>query len=356
MRISRLEIRRTDLALSRPYTIAYKTIDQVENIIVRLELENGQMGWGAANPSKQVVGESVTDTLEQLQGAEEYLLGKPIREFGELLGLVHRHYGGHPGAEAALDIALHDAFSCFLGVPLARLLGQAQESLPTSITIGIKDAAATVAEASEYLARGFRILKVKLGHSWEEDVERLVLLREAIGFEVGIRVDANQGYSAHELIRFFEKIRSLKIELIEQPLSCKAVTEMKQLPANIKNQIAADESLIGPADAFKLAEYPAACGIFNIKLMKCGGISPALKIAHIAESAHIDLMWGCNDESAISISAALHAALSCPHTHYLDLDGSLDLARDVVEGGFILENGRMRCNGLPGLGVWEPEC
>jgi L-alanine-DL-glutamate epimerase-like enolase superfamily enzyme len=85
--------------------------------------------------------------------------------------------------------------------------------------------------------------------------------------------------------------------------------------------------------------------------MKCGGITQALEISSLAEGAGIDLMWGCNDESIISISAALHVALSCTNTRYLDLDGSLDLARDVVGGGFILENGEMRVNGLPGLGL-----
>ena len=98
--------------------------------------------------------------------------------------------------------------------------------------------------------------------------------------------------------------------------------------------------------------YPEpACGIFNIKLMKTGGIHEALKIAVIAKNAGIDLMWGCNDESIVSIAAALHAAFSTSNTRYIDLDGSLDLAKDVVSGGFILEEGYMMPNGKPGLGV-----
>jgi L-alanine-DL-glutamate epimerase-like enolase superfamily enzyme len=94
-----------------------------------------------------------------------------------------------------------------------------------------------------------------------------------------------------------------------------------------------------------------ACGIFNIKLMKCGGVRPALRIATIAEIAGIELMWGCMDESIISISAALHAALASPATRYLDLDGSLDLARDVVSGGFVLQDGFLSTSDAPGLGV-----
>jgi L-alanine-DL-glutamate epimerase-like enolase superfamily enzyme len=126
---------------------------------------------------------------------------------------------------------------------------------------------------------------------------------------------------------------------------------MKSLPEEIKKLTAADESLVTPHDAFRLATPPAGCGIFNIKLMKCGGITPARKIAAVGGLAGIDLMWGCNDESIVSIAAALHVALSCPNTKYLDLDGSLDLARDLVSGGFTIQDGVMSITGAPGLGV-----
>src|SRR6185312_1659611 len=95
-------------------------------------------------------------------------------------------------------------------------------------------------------------------------------------------------------------------------------------------------------EALKLLEPTPCCGIFNIKLMKCGGIIPAQAIAKIAHDANIAVMWGCNDESIISISAALHTAFASPATRYLDLDGSLDLKQDVVKGGFVIEKGMMR--------------
>lgn len=117
--------------------------------------------------------------------------------------------------------------------------------------------------------------------------------------------------------------------------------------------IAADESLVNEADALMLASHPAACGIFNIKLMKSGGIYPARKIADIAKTAGIDLMWGCNDESMAGIAAALHTALSYPNTRYLDLDGSLDLAKDVVSDAFVLKEGEMIITDRPGLGYLD---
>ncbi|MFN8888566.1 MAG: mandelate racemase/muconate lactonizing enzyme family protein, partial [Cyclobacteriaceae bacterium] len=245
----------------------------------------------------------------------------------------------------------YDAFTKFLGVPLVKFLGQKIHSLPTSNTIGIKNVEETLKEAQEYGERGFTVLKVKLGIDVAEDIERIVKLREKFGNKFVIRIDANQGYSVAQTIEFYNKTKHLAVELIEQPLPAKAINEMRTLPDEIRQILAADESLLTPKNAFELVKEPRATGIFNIKLMKCGGISQGLKIADIGLNAGVDLFWGCNDESIISITAALHLAFSCANTKYIDLDGSLDLARDVVKGGFILKDGVMYCSDKPGLGV-----
>ena len=249
------------------------------------------------------------------------------------------------------SIALHDVFTKHLGISVVKFLGQKIFSMPTSNTIGIKNVEETLKEAEEYGQRGFTVLKVKLGKDLEEDIERLVKLREKFGSKFVIRIDANQGYNFNQTIEFFNRTKNLNIELIEQPLPAKAVQEMKALPDEIKTKIAADESLITPMSALELVRLPKASGIFNIKLMKCGGIDQALKIADIASHEGVDLFWGCNDESIVSITAALHAAFACANTKYIDLDGSLDLARDEVTGGFLLKDGVMYCLDRPGLGV-----
>ena len=352
MTIKHIRVRQENLELTRPYTIAYRSVDSVSNCIVELETDNGLVGWGAANPSKAVVGVDVDDTATALSGeAVNWLIGADIREVQRLGAEVQRRFAGQPGAAAALDIALYDLFAQYLDVPLVRYLGQYHRSLPTSITIGIKNVEETLAEGQEYVGRGFKFLKVKLGRSPEEDLERLFKLREVLGNDVVIRVDANQGYSFQQLEDFYHQTRSLNLELVEQPLPVAATDDYRRLPQEIKRYLALDESLVQPADAWQLATHPRAGDIFNIKLMKCGGITPAREIATIAKSAGIDLMWGCNDESIISITAALHLALATPHTKYLDLDGSFDLARDVVSDGFVLQDGRLSVTEAPGLGV-----
>lgn len=351
-KIKEIKVWDADLGNTKPYTIAFKTVDQVRNAFVEITLENGVTGLGSGNPSEYVVGESFAQCLEALQEKNiEFLIGKDIRELNQLTFEVWQRLPKNPSARAAVDIALYDAFTKYLGVPLVRFLGQKIKSLPTSNTIGIKDVDQTLREAEDFINRGFKILKVKLGKDLEEDIERLVKLREQFGNKVGIRIDANQGYDKEQTFTFYQRTKQLNIELIEQPLPAKAVSEMKSLPAEIKTKIAADESLLTPADALNLVSPPVAAGIFNIKLMKCGGVSQALKIADIARQANVDLFWGCNDESIISITAALHAAFACSNTKYIDLDGSLDLANDVVSGGFVLQDGIMYCADRPGLGV-----
>lgn len=341
-----------DLGNTKPYTIAFKTVDQVRNAFVEITLDNGVTGIGSGNPSEYVVGENLSQTLEALQEKNlEFLVGRDIREFYQLVFEVQQKFPKNPAARAALDICLHDTFTKFIGVPLVKFLGQKIKSMPTSNTIGIKNVAETLKEAIEYSKAGFKILKVKLGRDLEEDIERLVKLREQFGNSMIIRIDANQGYTVQQTIDFYKRTKSLNIELIEQPLPAKAVSEMKNLPDEIKVTIAADESLISPKDAIELIKPPKASGIFNIKLMKCGGVSQGLKIADIAYQEGVELFWGCNDESAVSITAGLHAAFACTNTKYIDLDGSLDLGRDVVKGGFILKDGVMSCSDKPGLGL-----
>lgn len=352
MRIKSIKTWVTDLGNTKPYTIAFKTVDEVKNAFVEITLYNGVTGIGSGNPSEYVVGENLNQTVSALQEKNiEFLIDRDIRELRQLLFEINAKFPANPAARAALDIALHDALTKFLDIPLVKYLGQKIKSMPTSNTIGIKNVEETLKEAADYGKRGFTILKVKLGRDLEEDIERLVKLREKFKSKFIIRIDANQGYTPVQTIEFYNRTKGLDIELIEQPLPAKAVQEMKALPDEIKEKIAADESLISPTHALELIKPPRAAGIFNIKLMKCGGIDQALKIADIAQQENVELFWGCNDESIVSITAALHAAFSCSNTRYIDLDGSLDLARDEVKGGFVLKDGIMYCTDKPGLGV-----
>ncbi len=350
LRIERIETWPVAVPLTRPYTIAFKTFDAVEMLAVRLVTNDRVVGLGSASPEPAVTGETFAACAEAL-ARSEWLRGEMLDHPNALCHSLHARLRTAPAACAALDMAIWDAWGKHLGRPLVELFGRALDALPTSITIGIKNVEETLLESEEYVGRGFRVLKVKLGHSLDEDLERLTRLRERWGGEVTLRVDANQGYTAADLRRFLDESAVLDLELTEQPLPTAAIDELRELPPGRRRFLAADESLHDEADALRLASEPRPCGIYNIKLMKCGGIRPGLGIARIAEAAKIELMWGCMDESVISLSAALHAAYASPNTRYLDLDGHLDLARDYARGGFTLEGGVLRTLDLPGLGV-----
>ncbi|HEY6930756.1 MAG TPA: dipeptide epimerase, partial [Thermoanaerobaculia bacterium] len=350
MKIVSVSSRTEDFGLLRPYAIAFAQTESVENVVLEVRTADGKVGLGAGAPEARVTGETHEACAAALDTrALSWVVGRDVRETAKLCREAGERMPDTPAALAAVDMALHDLFAQHLGTPLVDVLGRAHEALPTSITIGIKGVDETLAEAAEYLDRGFTILKVKTGLDLEEDLERLRRLREKVGPRILIRADANQGYTPEETARFFERSAPLDLEFVEQPVKADAVAAIRALPDPWRRRIAADESMHDEQDALALSAPAPACGIFNVKLMKCGGIRPALRIASIAETAGIELMWGCMDESRISIAAALHAAFASPATRYLDLDGSLDLARDVADGGFEIEGGVMRTNGAPGL-------
>lgn len=351
MTIRRIQAYRMNMALTRPYTIAFETTSAVENVFLEIELSDGTLGIGAASPSMQVLHESIEDIHRNLESPQlQEWIGKDIRQFMGLIGKARELFPFHPATRAAIDIALHDAFGKFLGIPIVDFYGREHETLPTSVTIGIMDVDNTLSEAAGYKDLGFRVLKIKTGIQVEEDIERCYKLREKFGHHFTIRVDANQGYTVAETQQFIQATKKLGLELIEQPLPAGEETAQRLLPEEMRTIIACDESLMNAASALELVHPPAACGIFNIKLMKCGGLLGAFEIANIAKSANIALFWGCFDESIASIAAALHAAFSCKHTRYLDLDGSLDLAEDLVKGGFVLKGGQLRTAEGPGFG------
>ncbi len=350
MKITAIRAYGKRLALKKPYTIAYNTFSQVHIAYLEIELANGIVGYGAGSPAEEVVGETTAKTLENLNSEfVQGLRGRDIRTFQQLIFEAQQRFAGYPGTVAALDIALHDAFGKYLGLPICSFYGQKHQGLPTSVTIGIKDVAATLDEARDYKKQGFRVLKVKTGLDLDTDVERLARLRETFGDYFTLRVDANQGYNLLQTRQFLEAARPLNLELVEQPMPVGREAELAELPETGRKKCAGDESIKDAAAALKFASL-GYFGIYNIKLMKCGGLLGARTIAGIAQHAGIEVFWGCNDESRVSISAALHIAYSCPNTRYLDLDGYLDLAEDLARDGFEIREGRMFINDQPGFG------
>ena len=233
------------------------------------------------------------------------------------------------------------------------MLGRVHEALPTSITIGIKPLAETLAEADEYLGRGFRVLKVKIGDSLEEDLERLAKLRERVGTRaVDPRRRQHRLHARGDGGASSSAPAPLDIEFVEQPVTRETFDGIRRAPAGMA--LADRRRREPPRREGRARHSPAPRARLRHLQHQADEVRRRLAGAphrRDRRDGRHPLMWGCMDESRISIAAALHAAFASPATRYLDLDGSLDLARDVVSGGFTLEDGVMRTTDAPGLGV-----
>jgi L-alanine-DL-glutamate epimerase-like enolase superfamily enzyme len=352
MRITHVEAWPVPLRLSEPYTIAYESVESVVNVFLRLETNQGISGFGCAAPDRAVTGETARTVLDAVNRVAEPLLRRvdPLRH-ARILQRLWKPLEEHPSALAAVDMALHDILAKAAGLPLWKLLGGYRDRILTSITIGILPLEQTVATARRRVGEGFRCLKIKGGLNLEEDVDRILAVRSAVGDKIQIRFDANQGFTVEESLSFVKRTRSARLELIEQPTPRGAPELLEKVTRAAPLPIMADESLMSLRDAFRIARRGLA-DMVNVKLMKVGGIAEASRINAVAHAAGLEVMVGCMDEAALAISAGLHFALARPNVVYADLDGHLDLVDDPTSGTVALREGVLFPTNRPGLG-WE---
>jgi len=350
VRVRAVECWAVHLRLREPYSIAYETIASATNVLLRLETSSGIAGFGCAAPDPAVTGETPETVLSVLREiAEPRLRGSDPLRRARILADLQAPLSEHPSARAAVDLALHDLLGKIAGQPLWVLLGGYRDRMRTSVTIGILPPDETVARARRLVAEGFRCLKLKGGRDSEEDVARVLRVRDAVGEKIELRFDANQGYSVEQSIHFVERTRTARLELLEQPTPKGEPDLLGRVTDAVPLPVMADESLLSLRDAFRIARRDLA-DMVNVKLMKVGGIAEALAVNSVARSARLEVMVGCMDECALAIAGGLHFALARPNVVYADLDGHLDLLDDPTAGSVILREGVLFPTRAPGLG------
>jgi muconate/chloromuconate cycloisomerase len=282
-----------------------------------------------------------------------WLIGRDAAQLEALRLEMARRVQGNPFARAAVEMALWDINGRALGVPVHRLLGgRVRDRVPLSWSLAVGSGEAEVAEAREKVARGHRIFKIKTAaHPVAEDVARVRAIREAVGPEVRLRVDANQGWDRPTALRAIRAMEPCDLDFVEQPVPRWDLDGLAEIARSVSVPIMADESCGSPHDALAIARR-GGVSILALKLTKSAGLASTMAIARIAEAAGLGCYVGCMIETSLGTAAYLQAAVAAaPVTWGCELFGPLLLRGDVVREPVRYADGCILAPDGPGLGV-----
>ena len=350
MKIVNISWEKLGIKLDKPFVIATGVSTHAETMIVKVETDEGITGYGEAKPSMAVTGETIDTVAAVLPLFKNALTGQNPFEIEK----IHKTMGaviiGNSCAKAGIDIALYDIMGKKLEMPLYKLLGGYRNSFVTDMTVSIDTPEAMVAEALAYKQEGYSVLKIKAGIDPEADIAAMGLIRQAVGPEMRLRADANQGWDANTAIRVIDIYQQYGVEMVEQPVKYWDIDGLAYIRSRVKVALGADESLHTPEDAMRLAKARAV-DMFNIKLMKSGGLYPALRINAIGEAGGIPVMLGCMMETRIGNAASAALVAAQKNITEADLDSFVHFEGKGITGGFNLENDVMTMLENPGLGI-----
>jgi L-alanine-DL-glutamate epimerase-like enolase superfamily enzyme len=334
-----------------PFTIATGTMHFAQNIFIRVHTDAGIYGVGECSAFPMIVGETQATCFEMAKDFATLWKNKNAAAIEERLQELHSFTAFNATIKSAFDMALYDLAAKAAGQPLYRWLGGHKKELETDLTIGIDTPEAMAAKAIDFVKRGVRIIKIKLGKQAKEDVERVRQIREAVGGGIGLRIDANQGWSYEDALFALTAMGAFNIEFCEQPMR---FWDDDKLPALVKQspiKIMADESVFNHHDAKRIIAA-GACDYVNIKFAKSGGIFEAQKIHAVCKPHNIPCMMGGMLESRVALTAFAHFALSHDNMVFYDMDTCmLGHKTDPVTGGVQYNRFFLEVPETPGIGA-----
>jgi len=352
MKIKSVSAYPLDLKLKEPFAIANETMYIGENVFLKVETDEDIIGWGCATPDSVTseTKETVMDCFNNI--LKDILIGEDPTRINYLNDVIEDKIKGNPSLRAGINMALYDILGKKADLPLYKLLGGYRDKIETSVTIGLNPVDVMVGKAKEFVKQGFTCLKVKCGMDPDQDIEVVLAIRNSVGPKIKIRMDANEGYSLEKALRVVETLEKLgaDVELLEQPTPAKYLYALKEVTAQCTVPIMADETALTLRDSLKAVKMEIA-DMINIKLMKIGGITNAIKANTFAEVAEIPVMIGCMNESMGAMAAGVHFACAFKNVQYADLDSVLDFDEDIVKGGANYKDGFVIPSNKPGLGI-----
>lgn len=347
MRIDRIEFASVSIPRKESFTIARGSTTVADNLFVRLVCGD-VVGTGSGAPS-DVTKEDLATAVRAAGTLADGLRGFEFQSPRDVVDRVDALLPGNPCVKAAVDIAVHDCLAREAAQPLYAYLGGSRDRMATDMTIGIMPTEEAVARARRWTGQGFRALKVKVGTALAADMERVRAVRDAVGPNVELRVDGNEGYTLEQARAFLQDVRELSVAFFEQPIAAADYEGMRVLAESSPIPIMADEMVLTVEDAKRL-RWANAANAVNLKLMKHAGIARATEVDTVCESAGYPTMVGCMGEPQLSIAAALHFALARKNVRWIDLDSHFNLAEDP-SSGLRFEQGQLVVPRGSGVGI-----
>jgi L-Ala-D/L-Glu epimerase len=318
MKISKIKIYKYSIPM-HPFTIATGTMEYAQNILIKVVINDAIIGIGECSAFPMIVGETQNTCYEMAKDFAKIWIGKEALDIEKRMNELHLFTAGNSTIKSAFDMALYDIAAQEAKLPLYEFLGGIKKDMLTDITVGINTPAIMAAQAKAFVDNGATILKIKLGKDVATDVQRMKTIRESIGNNIKIRIDANQGWSVEDATSALAQLGEYNIEFCEQPMRVYNDEHLPELVKTSPIKIMADESVYNHHDAKRLIKNKA-CDYINIKMAKSGGIHEALKIIAVAKENNIPCMMGGMLESRVALSAFAHFAAANPQIIFYDMD------------------------------------
>lgn len=334
-----------------PFTIATGTMEYAQNLFIRVHTSEGITGVGECSAFPMIVGETQATCFEMAKDFAAIWKNKPANAIEDRLNELDLLTAGNYTAKSAFDLALYDIAAKAANQPLYQYLGGKQKPIESDLTIGIGAPEKMAQTAIEFKEKGVRMIKVKLGKNAVEDVERMRLIRQAVGNDMILRIDANQGWSFEDAAFALTAIGEFDIQFCEQPMRKWNDELLPELCKISPIPLMADESVFTHYDAERIIRNKAAAFI-NIKFAKSGGIHEALLINEVSEKNNISCMMGGMLESRLALTAKVHFAMAMDNVKFYDLDTCLlGHLTDPVTGGATYSGMHLQVSDAPGIGA-----
>ncbi len=350
--IREVEVYKLSVGLKEPFITSLGRDDEAQNVIVKIVTDRDITGFGECSPYMAINGESQDTCLAVAAYFARLFKGKNALAIEDRIADMDKLIYGNNSIKSAFDMALYDIAAQNAGVPLYKYLGGSNnKQIVTDYTVSIGEIDKMAADAVKIQQQGYPSIKVKLGQNGKKDIERIKAIRLAIGNEIPLRIDANQGWSVDEAIETLNGLAAFSIQHCEEPIPRWDFMNLPKVKKASPIPIMADESCGDEHDAERLLAIDA-CDYLNIKLGKSGGIFKALKIVELARKKNMHLQVGAFMESRLAMTAFAHFSLCDPLIVHFDFDTALMFSEDPVKGGIVYEkNGLIRITETPGLGA-----